>query len=48
MAVTREWNAGQYHNPETTNKSSHNMVELKYLGTTLTNPKCTHEGYRAN
>jgi len=27
-----------------TNKPFHNMVKLKYLGTTLTNHKCLHEG----
>jgi hypothetical protein len=46
MSVPPEWNAGQYHNTETNNKSSHNTVKLKYLGT-LTNEKRTHEGLKS-
>jgi hypothetical protein len=36
MVMTRDQNAGQYHNIQTGKTSFESMEQFKYLGTTLT------------
>jgi hypothetical protein len=48
MVMSRNQNAGQYHNIKTDDKSFERVDEFKYLGTTLTNRISIQEKIRVN
>jgi hypothetical protein len=43
MVISQDQNAGQNHNIKIDNKAFERVEQLKYLGTTLTNPNSIHE-----
>jgi hypothetical protein len=46
MLMSCHQNAGQCHDRKTANSLFRNVAMLKYLGTTVTNQKCTHDGIK--
>jgi hypothetical protein len=43
MLLSRHQNAGQYHNIKRANRSSENVSQFKYLGTSVTNQNLIQE-----
>jgi hypothetical protein len=44
MFMSSDRNLGKNHNVNMTNKSFQNISKFRYLGTTVTNQNCSHEG----